>query len=141
MRPYEIAVIFDVDTEEQVIRETIDRVAATVREQGGTPGHVERWGRRAFAYEVKHRSEGYYVFVEVVADPPAVMEVGRMLALSDEVLRHRVIRQPDQRPARPASVASASVAPASVAPAQNGSSAPAPVPAAASDESEPGSAG
>jgi small subunit ribosomal protein S6 len=100
VRPYEIAVIFDVDTEENIIRETIDRIAETVRAGGGTPGRVDRWGRRGFAYEVKHRSEGYYVFVEVVSEPAAVLEVGRTLALADAVLRHRVIRQPDHVVAR-----------------------------------------
>lgn len=59
------------------------------------PGHIERWGRRTFAYELAHRNEGYYVFIEVVAEPAVVDEVSRLLALSDEVLRHRVIRQPE----------------------------------------------
>jgi small subunit ribosomal protein S6 len=95
LRPYEIAVIFDAEAEENVIRETIDRVHTIVRDGGGTPGRVDRWGRRPFAYEVKHKTEGYYVFVEVVAEPDAVLEVDRNLTLADAVVRHRVIRQPE----------------------------------------------
>lgn len=95
MRPYEIVVIFDASLEENVIRDITDRMVEHVRARGGTPGHVDRWGRRPFAYELKHRTEGYYVFVEVVAEPEVVAEVDRMLTLSDEVLRHRVIRQPE----------------------------------------------
>ncbi len=105
MRPYEIAVIFDATLDEGVIREVVDRVVAHVRASGGTPGRVDRWGRRPFAYELRHRNEGYYVFVEVAAEPAVMAEVDRMLALSDEVLRHRVIRQPERAagraPARP----------------------------------------
>ncbi|MCU1489342.1 MAG: ribosomal protein [Acidimicrobiaceae bacterium] len=95
MRPYEIVVIFDVSLEESVIRDFTDRVTEHVRTRGGTPGRVDRWGRRTFAYELKHRTEGYYVFFEVVAEPEVMDEVDRMLSLSDEVLRHRVIRQPE----------------------------------------------
>jgi small subunit ribosomal protein S6 len=57
---------------------------------------IDRWGRRNFAYELKHRSEGVYLFIEVVATPEAVAEAGRLLSLTDEVLRHRVIRKPDK---------------------------------------------
>ena len=28
-----------------------------------TVGKVDRWGKRRFAYEVHHRSEGYYVLI------------------------------------------------------------------------------
>ncbi len=100
MRPYEIAVIFDASLDESVIRGTIDKITAQVRAAGGTSGRVDRWGRRPFAYEINHRSEGYYVFVEVVAEPDAVAAVDRMLALSDDVLRHRVIRQPERAAGR-----------------------------------------
>ncbi len=57
---------------------------------------IERWGRRTFAYELKHRSEGIYLFVEVVATPEAVAEADRVLSLADDVLRHRIIRKPEK---------------------------------------------
>lgn len=57
---------------------------------------IERWGRRTFAYELRHRNEGIYLFIDVVATPAAVAEVDRVLSLSDEVLRHRVIRKPEK---------------------------------------------
>ena len=95
MRPYEIVVIFDATLDENIIRETTDRIAEFVRSKGGTPGRIDRWGRRTFAYELKHRTEGYYVIIEAVGELSVLAEVDRMLTLSDDVLRHRVIRQPD----------------------------------------------
>jgi len=71
-------------------------VAELVRSHGGSVGHIDRWGRRTFAYELKHKTEGFYLFLEVVAEPEAMAEVDRMLTLTDEVLRHRIIRQPDK---------------------------------------------
>ena len=95
MRPYEIVVIFDATLEENIIRETTDKIAEYVRTKGGTTGRIDRWGRRTFAYELKHRTEGYYVIIEATAEPAVLAEVDRMLSLSDDVVRHRVIRQPD----------------------------------------------
>lgn len=107
MRPYEIMVILDAALEEDVIRATVDRATKLIAERGGTPGRVDRWGRRRFAYELHHRSEGYYVLIEATAEPAVMADLDRMLRLSDEVIRHKVIRVPDKvagrarRPAAP----------------------------------------
>ncbi len=95
MRHYEIPIIFDSSLEEDAIRSVLDRVGEAITSQGGKPGRVERWGRRRFAYELAHRSEGYYVLLEATGEPAAVNEAHRVLSLADEVLRHRVIRLPD----------------------------------------------
>jgi small subunit ribosomal protein S6 len=96
-------VIFDVDLEEGDIRQRIERVHEIVRSKGGVPGSVSHWGRRTFAYEIKHRTDGYYVVLEATAEPAAMSEVDRFLALEDAVLRHKVIRQPDHVAGRTAS--------------------------------------
>ena len=95
MRPYEVVIIFDAGLEEEVIGTILDRASETIRTNGGNTGRVERWGRRRFAYEVSHRSEGYYVLVEMTATPAAVAELDRVLSLADEVIRHKTIRIPD----------------------------------------------
>jgi len=100
MRPYEVMVIFDAGTEPPAIQAVVDRLLETIRSNGGTPGHVDRWGRRPFAYEVKHRREGYYVLVELSGEARTVSEVDRFLSLADEVLRFKVIRVPDRVAAR-----------------------------------------
>jgi small subunit ribosomal protein S6 len=93
-------VIFDVGLEDGDINASIDRITALVRDRGGNPGRAERWGRRTFAYELKHRSEGYYVLIEFTAEPTLVAELDRMLTLDDIVLRHKVLRQPDKQSGR-----------------------------------------
>jgi small subunit ribosomal protein S6 len=95
MRPYEVMVILDAGLDEDVIRSQIDRATKLVSDGGGTVGRVDRWGRRRFAYEVHHRSEGYYVVLEVSAEPSTMDGLDRMLGLADQVIRHKVIRLPD----------------------------------------------
>ena len=95
MRPYEVVVILDATLEDDVIRATIDKATDLIRSKGGNPHRVDRWGKRRFAYELKHRWEGYYALLEVTAEPGVMAELDRMLHLADEVVRHKIIRLPD----------------------------------------------
>jgi small subunit ribosomal protein S6 len=95
MRPYEVAIILDASLDDTIIRQTTDGIIDFVKSKGGTPGRVDRWGRRAFAYEMKKKTEGYYLFVDVTGEVEVLTDLDRMLTLSDDVIRHRVIRLPE----------------------------------------------
>lgn len=114
MRHYEVMVILDAGLEEDAIRAVLDRTSAVLTGHGATVGKVDRWGKRRFAYEVRHRSEGYYALIDTTAEPAAISEVERMLGLADEVVRHKVIRLPEKpvtvRAARPPAAESEPVA-------------------------------
>ena len=116
VRPYEVMVIVDAGLDDEVIRATIDRASTLVTAGGGTVGRIDRWGKRRFAYEVDHRSEGYYAIIETTAEPATMADLGRMLGLADEVVRHKVIRLPDRTAGRaarpPVSDGTAAAAPA-----------------------------
>ncbi|MGB7053462.1 MAG: 30S ribosomal protein S6 [Acidimicrobiales bacterium] len=107
MRPYETMVIFDTGAEEAAVTGVLERGLEALRSKGGNPGRVERWGRRTFAYEVQHKREGYYVVIELLAEPEAVAEMERVFVLADEVLRHKVIRLPDKVAGRRAAATAA----------------------------------
>lgn len=96
MRPYEVMLIFDASLEEENIRAAVNRYVEFIRSKGDEPGKVDRWGKRRFAYELKHRWEGYYVVLEAKAEPQTMEELHRMLSLADEIVRHKVIRIPDE---------------------------------------------
>ena len=95
MRPYEVMIILDAQLEDDAIRTTTDRALDLIRNGGGENVRVDRWGRRRFAYEVKHRWEGYYVLVHADAEPTTMSDLDRVLHLADEVIRHKIIRLPD----------------------------------------------
>jgi small subunit ribosomal protein S6 len=96
MRHYEVMVILDAGLEEDAIRAIADRARQIITNGGGTLDKVDRWGKRRFAYEVHHRSEGYYLLLEITADPAIVAALDRMLGLADDVIRHKVIRLPEK---------------------------------------------
>jgi small subunit ribosomal protein S6 len=107
MRPYETMIIFDPEAEESAVTAVLDRAAEVVKADGGTPGALDRWGRRTLAYELRKKREGYYVVFEYTAEPKASTDLDRLLTLADEVMRHKIIRLPDKVAGRGRSAAAA----------------------------------
>jgi len=100
-------VIFDAETDEDAIRSTVEGHRKALQKAGAELGHVDFWGKRRFAYRMKHRWEGYYVVLQAKAEPAAMDELHRNLGLADEVIRHKVLRIPDEvyGPPKPARAA------------------------------------
>jgi len=94
-RAYELMVICDGDLEESAVSGVINQTTAQVESAGGVVAKTDKWGRRRFAYEINHKNEGFYVVLEIEAEPGALDDVDRNLRLADEVVRHKIIRLPD----------------------------------------------
>ena len=92
MRRYEVMLILDPSLEDKDAKAAVDRYLTTVSSRGGEVQNVDHWGKRRFAYEIRHISEGYYTVIVVNAEPAAVDELSRVLGLADEVIRHKVVR-------------------------------------------------
>ena len=95
VRAYELMVICDGDLEESEVAQVINQVTAQVEARGGRVATTEKWGKRRFAYEINHKTEGFYVVFEIEAEPGALDDVDRLLRLADEVVRHKMLRLPD----------------------------------------------
>jgi len=93
MRPYETMIVFDTNVDAQSIQVALDRALETIRNNEGVPGTIDRWGKRPLAYEINKRKEGYYVLVEFSGESVTVVELDRILTLSDEVLRFKILRR------------------------------------------------
>jgi len=100
MRPYETMIVFDTNVDAQSIQVALDRALETIRTSGGNPGAIDRWGKRPLAYEINKRKEGYYVLVEFSGESGTVVELDRILTLSDEVLRFKILRRNEKPKSR-----------------------------------------
>ncbi len=100
MRAYELMLICDGDLEESVVAGVMNQVTAQVEAKGGSVPTTDKWGKRRFAYEINHKTEGFYVVFEILAEPGDLDELDRFLRLADEVVRHKTIRLPDAEAAR-----------------------------------------
>jgi small subunit ribosomal protein S6 len=88
-------VILDAALDDEVIDATVKRIADLLGQRGATVKSQDRWGRRRFAYEINHKTEGFYVVFEVLPEPGALDRLEGTLRLADEVVRHKLIRLPD----------------------------------------------
>ena len=99
-RAYELMIIVDSDVADTDIPAVITRTEGLVTDEGGRIASTDNWGRRRFAYEINHKSEGTYVVWEIVTDTPGLPTTERQLRLADEIVRHKLFRLPDHEAIR-----------------------------------------
>jgi small subunit ribosomal protein S6 len=105
VRRYELMLVFRPDAPDDRIAAIIDRTTRQITADGGQIVKVAPWGRRRLAYPIDRHREGAYHIVVFEAPTTAIAELERGLLITEEVLRHLVIRQ--ERPARAARDAAA----------------------------------
>ena len=89
---YEMVVIISPDVAEEELDATLDNVSRFITERGGTVAEVERWGKKKLAYPIKHFMEGSYVLTRFSLEPVRSKELEANLQISEEVLRHLLIK-------------------------------------------------
>jgi small subunit ribosomal protein S6 len=100
MRAYELMVIIVGELAHTAAEVVVRRIDDQVKAKGGEVRTTDRWGKRRFAYEIDHRSDGYYVVFEVLAEGGALDDLERQLRLADDIVRHKLIRLPDREATR-----------------------------------------
>jgi len=98
VRRYELMLVFRPDSPDDRIAAIIDRTTRQITADGGQIVKVAPWGRRRLAYAIDRHREGAYHIVVFEAPTTAIVELERGLHITEEVLRHLVVRQ--ERPAR-----------------------------------------
>ena len=100
-RAYELMVIFDGDLDENTAHGKVKTVTEQIVKAGGeVHGKADWWGKRRLAYPIQKQDDGYYAVFNIVAPAGALDEVERGFRISDDVLRHKLFRLPDDEAAR-----------------------------------------
>jgi small subunit ribosomal protein S6 len=126
--------ILSADADESVVATAVDRIAKVLSAHGGDVIGIDRWGRRRFAYELDHLTEGYYVVVNFNAEATTQAELERVLNLADEVIRYKVLVLPAKRATIKSRAARASTEAPREAPKEAPSEAPKEAPSEAPQE-------
>ncbi len=92
MRNYELMYIIRPDVEQETVQ------AVTEKSQGilGNGGEIvkhDMMGKRRLAYEINKHREGTYVLVHFKGTSEIVTELERVLKITDEIIRHMVVRE------------------------------------------------
>ena len=91
-RQYELVYIVSPTATEETVAELHVQVEAIVSRFDGRIDKTDNWGRRKLAYEINNCKEGTYVLELLTGSGEMVTELERRLRVSDDVLRHLVVR-------------------------------------------------
>jgi small subunit ribosomal protein S6 len=96
-RDYELTFVVRPQTEDDGLKNVIERVRGWISADQGEVVKVDQWGRRRLAYPINKQREGVYVFMQVQLEPASLIALERNLGLSEDVLRYLVVRPDDAK--------------------------------------------
>ena len=92
-RNYETTYILNPEADEAERTSIKGRVKQIIEEQfGGSIAKVDDWGRRELAYDIKKQNFGYYVHTRYAAPANCILELERILRLTDPVIKFLTVR-------------------------------------------------
>lgn len=82
------------ELDEDQVESTLSRFRTVIERTGGEVVETKHWGRRKLAYEINHRADGFYSIMNFTVGERTLVELKRILRVSDDVLRHMVVKLP-----------------------------------------------
>lgn len=92
MNKYEVMYIVK-PVEDEAFEAVVAKFDSLLVANGATVEKTDRWGKKRLAYEIQDLFEGIYVLVTFQAEPAAVKELDRVMLITEDVLRHMIIRK------------------------------------------------
>jgi small subunit ribosomal protein S6 len=93
MRKYEAMYIIRPNIDEESKKAVVDRFNQILTDNGAEISESKDWGKRRLAYEIEDFRDGYYQIVNFVSEPAAVAEFDRLAKISEDIIRHLVIKE------------------------------------------------
>ena len=94
MRKYEVIFIVK-PMEEEATNAVVEKFTKLIADNGGTVDSEDRWGKKRLAYEIKDCTEGYYFLLNVTAEPACVAEADRVMRITEDLLKHMIVKVED----------------------------------------------
>ncbi|HEX9494778.1 MAG TPA: 30S ribosomal protein S6 [Candidatus Limnocylindria bacterium] len=93
MRPYELMYLVQPTADEERLTAVSDRLQQSIGSLGGKVEKVTPPVRRRLAYEIGKYRDGQYGVLEFSLPPEQSREFERTIKLTEDILRHIVIRR------------------------------------------------
>jgi small subunit ribosomal protein S6 len=93
VRDYELGIVLSPEASEEQTKAILDRVSQVVQTSGGVVVKVNAWGRRRLAYPIERHRDGLYYWLDLSLTPQTVLEIDRNLKVSEEVIRHLIVKR------------------------------------------------
>ena len=92
MNKYEIMFIVRPDVDEETRKATVTALEKTLTENKATITLSKELGQKELAYEINKHKTGYYFLINVESDAEAIKEFDRLATISEELIRHIIVK-------------------------------------------------
>ena len=98
MQKYDAMYIIRPNVEEEARKNLIAEISKVFTDRNAASIQVKEWGSRKLAYEIEDFKEGYYVDLEFESDSnEALVEYDRVCNIKEQILRHIVVKLPNNK--------------------------------------------
>ncbi len=94
-KKYEAFYIVKPDLNDADVSKIADHFKGVVESHGGSVEKAGKWDKRKLAYEVEGYKEGNYVLMNFEAPADLPSELGRLMRINDNIIRHRIYKLED----------------------------------------------
>ncbi len=91
MLNYELVVIITPDVLDEKLDTSIESLTKYISEKGGVVAGVDKWGKKKFAYPIKHKLEGHYILIKFAMKPTMGRDLEGHLRISEDLMRYLLI--------------------------------------------------
>ena len=92
MNKYESIIIVNPNVDEEGLKALEEKFTGLINENGKVES-VENMGKKKLAYEIKKFAEGTYLLFNFESKPSAIAEIERIYRITDEILKHIVVKK------------------------------------------------
>jgi small subunit ribosomal protein S6 len=92
LQEYELVFILDPGIAEEALETKINSVSQYITTREGIIYDIQKWGKKKLAYPIKHFLEGNYYLAKFQMKPAHTRELEANLKISEEVIRHLLIK-------------------------------------------------
>lgn len=90
MKQYEIMTIYKLELGEQGAKDLSSKVQEAITANDGEIKAANFWGKRKFAYEIKHATEGFYDVINFNLEPSKLKKFEGKLKVMTGIVRYLV---------------------------------------------------
>ena len=92
MTKYGMLYILDASLTDEAKDGIIKKIEDLVSSNGGVVEKTDRWGVKKLQYPINYKSEGYYVLTTFEAEKTLVVEIKRIIGITDGIIRRLITK-------------------------------------------------
>ena len=93
MTKYEMLYIIDASLADEAKDGIIQKLEDLVAKNGGAVEKIDRWGVKKLQYPINYKSEGFYVLMTFEAEKTLVVELKRIIGITDGIIRRLITKR------------------------------------------------